>query len=650
MDQLDPEDPSHLGDFRLLRRLGQGGMGVVYLAVGPAGEAVAVKAVHLHLARNVEFRHRFAREVRSARRVTGSGLAEVLEVGPESGVPWMATEYIPGLTLSKLIPECGSLPLSSLAALGVGLAETLTAVHASGMAHRDLKPSNVIAGSHGPRLIDLGIARAHDDTVITRAGQAVGTPGYMAPEFVEKGYADERSDLFSYGSVMAYAATGRHPFGGGPPMAIVRRSANEEPRLDGVPTKLLSLLRGCLSKDPLARPQLSVVIAELCRLGAPEPVAWLPAPMLAAIDQLTAQAMSVVKSAAQAPPTVLDPSVREGADASGTNAGGAGADGAGAGVVPQDETVLAPEAQRRRDELREAKTIVLPHPPSEDSGQSVAPLPAGGVETAPRSGGILSSLLPRIRASVLAASRPSPAPRVPSNQIGSRPLVTDAERLEFVQRRVAAVDAPGPEERLAQLRQLVPEMERAMGEDHKETLYAGTWLAYAVGETGAPEKAVRQYKQLLPAIERAFGPEHSETLITWRSMAYFAGEAGQHDEAVEVLTEKIPLMTSALGYDQEVTLTARRHLVWNLGLIGEHATAAALGQELVRTMAETCDSDNEQLVYAKRDLAYSAGLSGDVATAVEALNEILPVLIRLRGFSHPDAQHARELLNSYVKT
>ncbi|MBC2877904.1 MULTISPECIES: serine/threonine-protein kinase [Streptomyces] len=296
MDALSPEDPRTLGAYRLLRRLGAGGMGRVYLARSDRGRTVAVKLVQPELAGQEEFRDRFRREVRAARRVGGEWTAPVLDADTEAAVPWVATGYIAGPSLRQVIGrDYGPLPERSVRILAAGLARALQAVHAAGIVHRDLKPSNVLITLDGPRVIDFGIARAletvTDGDGLTRTGAAVGSPGFMSPEQVRGREVTPASDVFCMGSVLAYAATGRMPFGTSDSgvHALMFRVAEEEPDLAGVPEPLLPLITDCLAKDPAARPTTEQVLErtgareELADLRSAEP--WLPAGLVAQLGR-----------------------------------------------------------------------------------------------------------------------------------------------------------------------------------------------------------------------------------------------------------------------------------------------------------------------------------------------------------------------------
>ncbi|MET7640169.1 serine/threonine-protein kinase, partial [Streptomyces sp. NPDC005438] len=215
MRPLEPDDPRTIGDYRLLRRLGAGGMGRVYLGRTTGGRTVAVKVVHPHFAEQPDFRHRFHREIAAARRVQGTWTAPVLDADPDATIPWIATGYVAGPSLAQAIDHHGPLPQKTLRTLGAGLAQALHEVHQAGLLHRDVKPSNVLLTPEGPRLIDFGIARAMEaTTTVTHTGATLGSPGFMSPEQVLAQPLTPATDLFSLGAVLAYAATGNAPFTG----------------------------------------------------------------------------------------------------------------------------------------------------------------------------------------------------------------------------------------------------------------------------------------------------------------------------------------------------------------------------------------------------------------------------------------------------
>ncbi|MGW1727900.1 bifunctional serine/threonine-protein kinase/ABC transporter substrate-binding protein [Streptomyces sp. NPDC002306] len=258
MRSLHAQDPDELGGHRMLARLGAGGMGVVYLARTPAGNLVALKVIRAEYAAERAFRERFRREARLARGFTGRWLVPVTAADAEAREPWLATAFVPGPSLAELVDGHGPLPPHAVAALGARLAEALDEVHAAGLVHRDVKPGNVLLALDGPRLIDFGIAQAHGATALTEPGALIGTPGYLAPEQIRTGgEAVPASDLFAFGCVLAYAATGRRPFGTGDPAAVLYRTVHEAPDatgLDRLPPVLRAAIARCLAKDPAERP------------------------------------------------------------------------------------------------------------------------------------------------------------------------------------------------------------------------------------------------------------------------------------------------------------------------------------------------------------------------------------------------------------
>jgi predicted Ser/Thr protein kinase len=278
MDPLQPGDPISVGSYRLLGRLGAGGMGQVFLGISPGGRKVAVKVIHPFHLRAPHFRERFAREIEAAQRVGGFHTAPVVDADPRASPPWMVTAFIAGQSLQDAVDQDGPLSPGEVRALGAGLAEGLAAIHARGLVHRDLKPGNVILAPDGPRIIDFGIARVIDETTgITTAGAVIGTFAYMSPEHLGGEAAGPASDVFSLGSVLAFAATGRPPFTGDTAATVMFRLVSAPPDLAGLADhELTGLVSSCLAKTPEARPTVSSLLAALSgpgpaalRAGAP---------------------------------------------------------------------------------------------------------------------------------------------------------------------------------------------------------------------------------------------------------------------------------------------------------------------------------------------------------------------------------------------
>jgi len=258
------DDPRVIGPYRLVHRLGVGGMGTVFAAVDERGRRVAVKQIHRELARDREFRERFRREIALLGRVRGEFVARMLDADAEAAQPWMATEYVPGPTLAQRIAEHGPLGEQEVIGFAAALAEAVQSLHDAGVVHRDLKPSNLILSPTGPRLIDMGIARALDETSLTRTGMVVGSPGWISPEEYRGDEVGPAADVYGWALLVLYAATGRPPFGAGRPEVLAARVLNEVPEVTGVPAPLDELVRRALAKEPDRRPGLAD-IQEGCR-------------------------------------------------------------------------------------------------------------------------------------------------------------------------------------------------------------------------------------------------------------------------------------------------------------------------------------------------------------------------------------------------
>ena len=265
----DP-NPSVLGEYTLVGRLGEGAMGVVYLARSPGGRLVAIKMIRPELARDPEFRARFAREVAAVRKVSGLYTAAIIDAVLDGPVPYLVTAFIDGPTLAQSISDHGRLPVPTLRSLAAALAEGLRAIHALGIVHRDLKPGNVMLAADGPRLIDFGIVRALEGSSHTSTGAVLGTPSYMSPEQATGGEVGPPSDIFSLGALLAFAASGRPPFGEGAAVAILFRIATQPADISGVPAEVRPLIDRCLAKDPAQRPTAGDLLTELGEANAPD--------------------------------------------------------------------------------------------------------------------------------------------------------------------------------------------------------------------------------------------------------------------------------------------------------------------------------------------------------------------------------------------
>ncbi|GAB2982191.1 serine/threonine-protein kinase [Streptomyces pseudoechinosporeus] len=360
MQPLDVGEPTTVGPYRLLGRLGSGGMGRVYLGRSAGGRTVAVKIVHPHFALDEEFRARFRREVDAARRVGGAYTAPVLDADPDASIPWVATAYAAGPSLAAAVADAGPLPEHSVRVLGAGLAEALSAVHGLELVHRDVKPSNVLLTLDGPLLIDFGIARATDGTAsLTSTGVSVGSPGYMSPEQILGKGVTGAADVFSLGAVLAYAAIGAPPFPGDSSASLLYKVVHEEPELGSLEGELRNVVAACLSKDPGERPSPASLAARLAPEGAARLVAagWLPGPLVEQVSRSAVQLLNLEATGVDeasgvvgfSRPSVGSPSV--GAEANGSvPAGefgppdpsyGVGADGAGRSVQAERAAEVA---------------------------------------------------------------------------------------------------------------------------------------------------------------------------------------------------------------------------------------------------------------------------------------------------------------------
>ncbi|MEU9474583.1 serine/threonine-protein kinase [Streptomyces sp. NPDC048191] len=389
MEKLGAGDPQLIGAYRLLARLGAGGMGEVYLARSDRGRTVAVKLVREELAAQEAFRARFRQEVRAARQVGGYWTAPVLDADTEAAVPWVATGYVAGPSLQQVVGhDHGALPERSVRILAAGLAHALKDIHAAGIVHRDLKPSNVLVTIDGPRVIDFGIARALETTSLggeglTRTGSLVGSPGFMAPEQVRGDRITPACDVFCLGSVLAYAATGSLPFGNANSgvHALMFRIAQEEPDLEGVPEGIADLVRDCLRKDPAARPSLDALLE---RTGAEDTVSggrsrdpWLPGALVAQLGRHAVQLLEV-----EAP---------EGNGAA-TSGAGAGAGEPGSGARPAAGSGFPPAPPATPATAAPPATPATAAPPAPPASpvqpsSSGAGGPGGGAVASPSVGG-----------------------------------------------------------------------------------------------------------------------------------------------------------------------------------------------------------------------------------------------------------------------
>ncbi|MGW6914108.1 protein kinase domain-containing protein [Kitasatospora sp. NPDC054939] len=343
MQPLVAGDPERIGTYELVGRLGSGGMGEVFLGRSADRRLAAIKAARSEYAHDTEFRRRFAREVEAARRVDGRFTAAVLDADPEATRPWLATEYIAGVSVTEAVATAGPLPEASQYALVAGIAAALEAIHGAGLTHRDLKPSNVLLADDGPRVIDFGIARAGDHTQITMTGTAPGTPGYMAPEQLRGTGVGPATDVHALGATLVFAATGHGPYGQGDPLALIYRTIEGEPELDGVPAALRPTVARCLAKDPADRPTVAQ-LREQFAVGATLPRGqWLP-PQHSTMVLGRQEAAHAAATATALP--LVPPAGTFGTSGTGLTAATSGDAGTSAGAGAGAVTTAAPAARR----------------------------------------------------------------------------------------------------------------------------------------------------------------------------------------------------------------------------------------------------------------------------------------------------------------
>jgi eukaryotic-like serine/threonine-protein kinase len=380
---LKQDDPRLIGPYRLVGRLGSGGMGQVFLGLSAGGRPVAVKVIRAELAADQEFRVRFGREVAAARRVSGLFTALVVGADVDGPVPWLATAYVAGPSLARAVTDRGPLGVRPALALAAGLAEGLSAIHGAGVVHCDLKPPNVLLSPDGPRVIDFGISRAAEAVSVTGVGWVVGSPGFMSPEQAMGEEVGPPSDIFSLGAVLTFAATGGGPFGRGSRPELAYRLVYRPPELDLVPAELRPLVECCLAKDPGQRPTADEVLVS----AAQPAVGWLP-------DALAAFGPPAAKSGGE--PEVTAPS--------------AGEHAALVPDSPQDDAALLMPGLRQ------------PSRPSR-SRRWRRPLAAAGATASVLTASIAVSV-----ALISAARHPSPPPLVPSAAAASSTPATHGGR------------------------------------------------------------------------------------------------------------------------------------------------------------------------------------------------------------------------------
>ena len=311
MKPLTPSDPARIGPFRIVARLGAGGMGKVYLGRAEStGKAVAIKTIHGDLVTDREFRARFAREVAAARQVRGSYVAELVDADADAENPWLATAYAPGISVSDAVNRSGPLPVDAVRRLGLCVARAVADIHSVGLVHRDLKPDNVLLTSTGPKVIDFGIARGVAEEGLTRTGMVAGSPPYMAPEQLLTGDFGTGSDVFGLAAILHFAATGIGPYGKGGVNELYGRAITIGPVIDpALPESLAAVLRTCLTKEPAGRPTAAALLTLLEQAPGEDPgTGWLPSTVMAEILAQATEALSAESSGgAPAAPTYQQP-------------------------------------------------------------------------------------------------------------------------------------------------------------------------------------------------------------------------------------------------------------------------------------------------------------------------------------------------------
>ncbi|MFI9758296.1 PQQ-binding-like beta-propeller repeat protein [Streptomyces sp. NPDC051963] len=303
---LHKDDPRSVGGYKLVDRLGAGGMGIVYWGRSRSGRDVAVKVVHAQYAEDPVFRTRFRQEIEAVRKVSGAFTAPVVDADAEAVRPWMATQYVPGSSLAQRIRDQGALRGTELRRLALGLVEALRDIHRAGVVHRDLKPANVLMAEDGPRVIDFGISRAVENhATLTETGQMIGTPPFMSPEqLTDARTVGPASDVFSLGALLVYAVTGRGPFDADSPYLTAYRVVHDAPVLEGIAQPLLGVLERCLAKNAADRPELDVLAAEFAKV--------LPAATAEDSPTVTLRADEVAVVAIRSAPPIGDPGGRRG--------------------------------------------------------------------------------------------------------------------------------------------------------------------------------------------------------------------------------------------------------------------------------------------------------------------------------------------------
>ncbi|GGT04701.1 hypothetical protein GCM10010271_03260 [Streptomyces kurssanovii] len=535
---LDGRDPTMVGPYTVLRVLGQGGMGRVYLARGLGTRLYAVKVIRPHLADEEGFRARFVREASAARAVSGAFTAPVVEVSPPNAeLLWMAVAFVAAPPLDILVERAGVLTPAGVWWVAAGIAEALLSVHGAELVHRDLKPANVLVTADGPRVIDFGIAKALD-AVGTASTNVMGTSGFMAPEHI-RGAAEPASDVFALGAVMVFAATGHAPFQGPSAGDVLAQTLYQPPNLNGLPSELADVVGRCLSKEPQARPTLSQMLEEFShhrdRTVAPyAATSWLPAKALAVIEGFGSPTSAAPTDPLRPPATTrpltadLQERARE-AQALGEAGDAAAARDLYADLVRDHVRVLgadhpdtlyardwhafytaeAGDAAAARDLyadlVRDRVRVLGPAHPDTLHVQNQHARYTGAAGDAAAARDLCADLV-RDRTQVLGADE--------SHTLRARDW--------HARYTGAAGDAAAARDLCADL---VRDHVRVLGADHPDTLYARDWHAFYTAEAGDAAAARDLYADLVRDRVRVLGPDHPDTLHVRHQHARYTAEA-----------------------------------------------------------------------------------------------------------------------------
>ena len=505
MEELGPNDPPRIGPYRLTHLLGTGGMGKAYLGRTGSGRRIVVKAIRPEHVRNPEFRARFTREVKAARKVGGFYTAQVVEANTEADEPWIASAYIPGLSLGQAVSEHGPLPAPALRVLAAGLAEGLRVIHGHGLSHRDLKPGNILLAEDGPRIIDFGIARPADETRITHTGAVLGTPSYMAPEQTEGVPAEPSADLFSLGTVLYFAATGSNPFTAPNLTATIRRLISPAPSVPHrVPEDIRDLITRCWQQDPGKRPGVDEILELLGELEADEN--WPPYPVrrATATTSIGPFALDLTAPAPSLPsPEILEIRVEA--------FKGLANEQRYSEAVPGLEQLLAQVREwYSYDDLIVAEVA---------AALALCKEKAGDFEAA---------------ATFLRLAVPA---RVAQLESGAT-----AEKLHQLlhTRRLLArylFRADQVEEAHEAFRALTADQLHYLGPDHPDTLRSRTEAAHCLRELRYWKSAREEYQDLLSDHLRFLGAEHPRTLVIRHNILNCTGHLGRVEDALSGLQE-----------------------------------------------------------------------------------------------------------------